>query len=125
MEGTIAAAVVGDGAEDVAGSHLLALGDNGAGKVTIDGDIAAVADKDVTCAGELEDAGDDTIEDGTGTGSGTTDIVRALVVELHILHARHIIDSEAAAQHILSRNGHGQTAFVLLEGAAQLAVFCR
>ena len=91
VEGAVAAAVVGYGAEDVASTNLLTLGDNGAGEVTIDRDIAAVTDKDVACAGKLEDAGDYTIEDSTGTGSRAADIVRALVVELDILHARHII----------------------------------
>jgi len=125
VEGAVTAAVVGNCAEDVAALNLLSFGDNGAGEVAIDGNVAAVAHKDIAGASKLEDAGDDSVEDGTGTGSRTAYIVRALVVQLHILHARHSIEAEATAHHILPRDGYGQTAFVLLEGTAQLAVFCR
>jgi len=118
VEGAVAAAVVGYCAEYVAALNLLSFGDDGAGEVAIDGNVAAVTDKDIASASKLEDAGDNSVEDGTGTGSGTANVVCAFVVQLHILHARHSIEAEATAHHILSRDGHRQTAFVLLEGAA-------
>ena len=125
MEGAIPFAIVGYGAEDVAGTHLLPLGNNGTRQVAIDGNVAAVTNQNVASACKLEDAGNNPVEDSTSAGSGTANIVRALVVELHTLHTRHIIQPEAATHHILSRDGHWQPALVLFEGAVELAVFCR
>ena len=123
VEGAVAAAVVCDGAEDVLCAHFLPFGDDGAGEVAIDGDVASVADEDVACACELEDAGDDAVEDGASSGTRSADEVRAFVVELYVLHAWNIVDSEAAAQHVLPCDGYRQASLVLLEGAVELAVF--
>ena len=123
VKGAVAAAIVGNGAEKVACLDLLSLRDDGAGKVAINGDVAAVTNKDIACAGILEDAGDGAVEDSTGTGTRTADVVRAFIVELHILHAWHAIDSETAAQHILSGDGYRQTSLVLFESAVDLSVF--
>ena len=120
LQGAVAAAVVGNRSEDVSRLHLLPLLDNCAGEIAIDGDITAVTHKDMTGTCKLENAGHDTIEDSTSTGSRTTDVVRAFVVELDILHARHVVDAEAAAQHVLVGDGHRQTPLVLLEGAIEL-----
>ena len=123
VEGAVAAAVVCDGAEDVLCAHFLPFGDDGAGEVAIDGDVASVADEDVACACELEDAGDDAVEDGASSGTRSADEVRAFVVELYVLHAWNIVDSEAAAQHVLPCDGYRQASLVLFEGAVELAVF--
>lgn len=125
MEGTIAATVICHSTKDVACAYLLSFLYNGTRQVTIDGNVAAMPDKYVTSASKLEDTGDHTVEDGTGTGSGATYIVGALVVELDVLHAGHIVQSEAASHHILSSDGYGQSASVLFEGTIELAVFCR
>ena len=123
VKGAVAAAIVGNGAEKVACLDLLSLRDDGAGKVAINGDVAAVTDKDIASAGILEDAGDGSVEDGTRTGTRSADIVRPFIVELHILHARHVVESEAAAQHILAGDGHRQASLVLLECAVDVSVF--
>ena len=124
VERAVSAAVVCDGAEYVAGTYFLSFLHDGAGEVAIDGDVTAVTNQYVACAGELEDAGDDAVEDGTCTGSGTADVVCSFIVELDILHARHVVDAETVAQHVLSGDGNGQTAFVLFERAIELSVCC-
>ena len=125
VERAVSAAVVCDGAEYVTGTYFLSFLYDGAGEVAIDGDVAAVTNKYVACAGELEDTGDDAVEDGTGTGSRAADVVCSFIVELDILHARHVVDAETVAQHILSGDGDWQKAFVLFEGAVELSVCSR
>ena len=125
LQGAVAAAVIGNRSEDVSGLHLLPFLDDGAGKIAINGYVTAMTNKDMTGSGKLEDAGHDTIENSTSTGSRTTDVVRAFVVELDILHARHVIDAEATAQHVLAGDGHRQTPLVLFESSIDLSVFRR
>ena len=123
MQSAVSAAIVGNRSQDVFRTNLLPFLDDSAGKVAIDGDIAAVTDKDISGASKLEDARHNTIEDGSSTGSGSAHIVRSLIVELDILHAWHVIKSKTAAQHILAGNGNGQTSLVLFESSIELAVF--
>ena len=65
VERAVSVAVVCDGAEYVAGTYFLSFLHDGAGEVAVDGDVTAVTNQYVACAGELEDAGDDAVEDGT------------------------------------------------------------
>ena len=125
MQSAVSAAIVGNRSQDVFRTNLLPFLDDSAGKVAIDGDIAAVTDKDISGATKLEDARHNTIEDGSSTGSGPAHIVRSLIVELDILHAWHVVESEATAQHVLAGDRNRQTSLVLFEGTIELAVFCR
>lgn len=107
MKGAITAAIVCHGTDNVASTYFLPLGYSDTGQITVDRDIAAMPHKNIAHASKLEDTGNNAIEDSTSTGTWTTDIVRPLVVELHVFHARHIIDAKATAYHILPSDGHG------------------
>ena len=124
MEVAVATAIIGYSAENVTSLYLLTLLDDGRGKVAIHCDIGSMTDKDIPTACKLEDSCDYSIKDCTGSGSWTTYIVDALVVQLHILHAWHIIESKATSNYILPCDGHWETSLVLNKGASQSLVFC-
>lgn len=124
VEIAVATAITRDCAENVTGLYLLTLLDNGAGEIAIHGYIGSMTHQDIPRTCKLEDTRDHSIKDYTGSGTRTPHIIDALVVQLNILHARHIIESEATGHYILPCDRHWETALILNEGTSQSLVIC-